>query len=113
MNLQLVPYVAPLVLAALVSAALIAVAVPHRTVPGIRWFMVFMGCLLLWSLGYAAELVAPDLAAKVVAAQVQYLVTTNDAHGLVWASVGLTSGAAYTVLNLGHGPWFWVQVAFS
>ena len=153
MNLQLLPYVAPLVAAAVVSAVLLVVAIPHRSVPGIRWFMGFMGCLIIWSLGYAAEIVVPGLEGKMMAARFQYLgiapvglawlgfttehtglswwsprniilafvipvitlmlAVTNEAHGLVWASVGLSTGASYTVLALGHGPWFWVQVAFS
>lgn len=153
MNLQLLPYVAPLVAAAVVSAVLLAVAIPHRSIPGIRWFMGFMGCLVVWSLGYAAEILVPGLEGKLMAARVQYLgiapvglawlgfttehtglswwsprtialafvipvvtlllAMTNEAHGLVWASVGLSTGAPYTVLALGHGVWFWVQVAFS
>ena len=31
----------------------------------------------------------------------------------MWSAVGLSNGRSYTVLDLGHGPWFWVQVAYS
>lgn len=151
--MTLVPYVAPLVVAALLCTIFIVVASPQRAVPGVRWFAVFMGTLVVWTLGYAAEIVLPGAGPKVLAAKVQYLgivlvgfswlgftteytglswwsrrnvllglaipvatlalVWTNGAHELVWASVGLTTGRPYTVLELGHGPWFWVQVAYS
>jgi len=151
--MTLVPYVAPLVVAAILCIVFIAVAAPQRAVPGIRWFAVFMGVLVVWTLGYAAEIVLPGIAQKVLAARIQYLgivlvgigwlgftteytglswwsrrtvavalaipvatlilVWTNDLHGWVWSSVGLSSGRPYTVLSLGHGPWFWVQVAYS
>lgn len=151
--MTLVPYVAPLVVAAILCIAFIVVAAPQRSVPGIRWFAVFMGTLVVWTLGYAAEILLPGMEQKVLAARIQYLgivlvgigwlgftteytglswwsrrtvalalaipvvtlllVWTNGLHGWVWSSVGLSSGHAYTVLSLGHGPWFWVQVAYS
>jgi PAS domain S-box-containing protein len=118
-----------------------------------RWFLVFMGGLVVWSSAYAAEIVLPTLADKVLAARVQYvgisvvgiswlgftteytglswwsprtvaaglaipaitlaLVWIPGADRVVWAEVGLSSGRTYTVLRLGHGPWFWVQVGYS
>lgn len=149
----LVPYVAPLVVAAALCGVFLAAAVPHRSVPGMRWFMVFMGALVVWTLAYSGEILVPALEGKVLAARIQYLgislvgvswlgfateytglswwsprnvalalavpavtlvlVWTNDAHMLVWSAVGLSIGRPYTVLDLGHGPWFWVQVAYS
>jgi signal transduction histidine kinase len=151
--MSLFVYVAPLVVAALMCGLFIAFALPQRSVPGLRWFVFFMGTLVFWTLAYAAELLTPGLSGKVLAAKVQYvgisavgvtwlgftteytglsrwsrrnlalaclipvatlvLVWTNEAHGLVWSSVALSTGRPYTVLALGHGPWFWVQVAYS
>lgn len=149
----LVPYVAPLLVAAVLCSLFMVVAWPQRSVPGMRWFLVFMGALVVWTVGYAAEIVLPVLGDKVLAARVQYLgislvgiswlgFTTEytglswwtprtvaaalaipavtlalawipGADGLVWAEVDLSSGRPYTVLDLGHGPWFWVQVGYS
>lgn len=153
MTILLLPYVLPLLLTALLMAAFVVMAVPQRSVPGVRWFLVFTGALGLWSLAYAAEFIAPGQGGKLLAAKVQYLgitavpvawlafaaeyagvsrwargtvaavlavpvatlilAWTNGAHGLVWSTVGLTSGLPYTVLALGHGGWFWVHVSFS
>ncbi|MDP2958520.1 MAG: histidine kinase N-terminal 7TM domain-containing protein [Longimicrobiales bacterium] len=150
---SLVPYVAPLVVAAALCGMFLAAAVPHRSVPGMRWFMVFMGALVVWTLAYAGEILVPSLEGKVLAARIQYLgislvgvswlgfateytglswwsprnvalalavpavtlvlIWTNDAHLLVWSAVSLSRGRPYTVLDLGHGPWFWVQVSYS
>ncbi len=153
MTTQLLPYVLPLFLTALLMTVLVVIALPQRSVPGVRWFIVFTGALILWSLAYAAEFLAPGQAGKLLAAKVQYLgiVTvpvawlafaveyagvsrwsrgtvaavlvapvatlvlawTNEAHGLIWNSVALTSGLPFTVLAVGHGTWFWVHVASS
>lgn len=37
------------------------------------------------------------------------LVLTNEWHYLVWDRVGVQDAAAFSVLDLGHGPWFWVH----
>jgi len=151
--MNLVPYVAPLLVAAILCSVFIVVAAPQRAVPGVRWFAVFMGTLVVWTLGYAAEIVLPGVEAKVLAAKVQYLgivvvgfswlgftteytglswwsrrnmalglvipvavlalVWSNEAHGLAWTSVALTTGHAYTVLDIGRGPVFWLLVAYS
>lgn len=47
--------------AALLCGALAGMAVPHRAVPGVRWFMLLMGILVVWTLGYAAEMAVPGL----------------------------------------------------
>lgn len=41
------------------------------------------------------------------------LVLTNEAHGLVWQSFGLTSSGSLMLLAPVYGPWFWVHTAFS
>lgn len=147
------PYVAPLVVAALVIGGMALVALPQRTLPGVRWFLAFSVALVVWSLAYAAELLAPSEGYKLLAAKSQYLgiaavpvawlafvvaysgiirwsrpavvalilvplttlflAWTNEAHELIWSSWDLTTGLPYTVLDLGHGAWFWVHVAFS
>ena len=117
----LIPYVAPLLVAAVFCGAFIVVALPQRSVPGLRWFVAFMACLVVWTLGYAAELVAPDLSMMVLAAKVQYLGIglvgggwlgfVAEYTGLTWWSrrkvlLALVVPAATLVLvwtNEGHG----------
>lgn len=68
-----VPYVAPLFLAAVVCSFLVLLALPQRDLPGVRGFLVFMVGLVVWSGAYAAELLVPGLGPKILAAKVQYL----------------------------------------
>lgn len=121
-------YVAPLVGAALLCGALAVTAVPHRAVPGMRWFMLFMGILVVWTLGYAGELAVPGLEDKLVAARVQYLAIafvglawlgfTTEYSGLSWWSprnlaLALAVPAATLALvwsNDLHG-WVWSRVS--
>ena len=63
----------PLVVTAVLSIAMIIVALPQRVLPGVRWFFVFMGGLVVWTLAYAAEIVVPGLSAKLLTAKLQYL----------------------------------------
>ncbi len=41
------------------------------------------------------------------------LVWTNDFHGLIWNDISLAADAAFPVLELGHGPFFWVLIIYS
>ncbi len=41
------------------------------------------------------------------------LVATNELHALVWTRVSLATSGAFPNLELGHGPWFWVNIAYS
>ncbi len=41
------------------------------------------------------------------------LVWTNQAHGLVWAEVGLASSGPFPSLAVSYGPWFWLHLAYS
>ena len=41
------------------------------------------------------------------------LAWTNEAHGLIWSRVGLQATAPFVLLELAHGPWFWVHIGFS
>ena len=150
----LLPYVGPLLFGAVICAALAVVALRHRELPDVRWFLAFMIALCVWTLFYAVELIAPTLSSKVLVAKVQYigiatvsmawlflaaeyahfsrwltrralvsacvipvvtlaLAWTNEAHGLIWSSIELSSGFPYTVLYVEYGPWFWVHVGFS
>ena len=86
-------YVAPLVVAALLCGFFIAVALPQRSVPGLRWFVFFMVTLAVWTLAYAAELLTPGLSGKVLAAKVQYV--GISAVGVTW--LGFTT--EYTGLS--------------
>ncbi len=41
------------------------------------------------------------------------LAWTNDLHFLLWSEVGQESSGSFVVLDLTHGPWFWVHTAYS
>ncbi len=41
------------------------------------------------------------------------LVWTNEWHGLIWRQVGQVRGLAVPVLELQHGPFFWILIAYS
>ncbi len=41
------------------------------------------------------------------------LVWTNEAHGWMWRSTALASDATFSVLQVSHGPWFWIHVIYS
>jgi PAS domain S-box-containing protein len=41
------------------------------------------------------------------------LVWTNDAHHLVWTEIQLVPYGSFSILELGHGPGFWLIIAFS
>jgi PAS domain S-box-containing protein len=41
------------------------------------------------------------------------LVWTNELHGLIWRDMQLQPYAGIEVLEVHHGPWFWVYVAYS
>lgn len=93
--MTLIPYVAPLFVAAALSVAFIAVSIPQRAVPGVRWFAVFQAALLIWTLGYAGELLAPELAGKFLSVKIQYV-------GIVVAAL---AWLAFTSEYLG-APWW-------
>ena len=118
-----------------------------------RWFLVFMVGLVVWSGAYAAELLVPGLGPKILAAKVQYLgiavipvawltfsaeyadlqlwsrrttaaafvlpvatilvAWSNEAHGLLWASVEVNEQRAYSVLSFEYGFWFWINVSYA
>ena len=41
------------------------------------------------------------------------LAWTNEAHGLVWRSTGLGEDGPFLALEVDHGGWFWVHLAYS
>lgn len=68
-----IQYVAPLVLAGLVSAVIAAAAWRRRPAPGALPFAVLMSSVAIWSFGYALELYVPGLAAKILWGKIEYL----------------------------------------
>jgi signal transduction histidine kinase/PAS domain-containing protein len=42
-----------------------------------------------------------------------FLVVSNDFHGLVWSRISVVTSGAFPNLELGHGPWFWVNIIYS
>ena len=49
----------------------------------------------------------------VVPIVVLLLVWTNDAHRLVWTELQLVPYGSFSILELGHGPGFWLIIVFS
>ena len=41
------------------------------------------------------------------------LAMTNDLHGLIWSSIGVKTHIGFPIPVEGHGPAFWVHVAYS
>jgi PAS domain S-box-containing protein len=41
------------------------------------------------------------------------LAGTNEVHGLVWSSTGLTEDGPFPALEVDHGGWFWVHLLYS
>lgn len=42
-----------------------------------------------------------------------FLAWTNEAHGLIWKQVQLQPVGPLVILEVDHGPWFWVFMVFS
>ena len=61
MHWQFTPYVSPVIVSALVSAALAFSAWRRRSAPGAASFSLLMLAVAEWSLAYALELVSPNL----------------------------------------------------
>ena len=101
MRWEILPYVLPLALAAVLSAALAKVAWQRRPAPGAAPFALLMLAVAEWSLGYAFELGSPDLPSKLLFAKVQYLGIVMIP--LLW----LTFSLDYT----GRGHWLTGRVA--
>ncbi len=62
---QPTPYLAPLLIAAAISAALAFFAWRRRSAPGATPFMALMLAVAVWSIGYAFELSSVDLPAAI------------------------------------------------
>jgi diguanylate cyclase (GGDEF)-like protein/PAS domain S-box-containing protein len=41
------------------------------------------------------------------------LVWTNEWHGLIWSAVRVDTHAGFAMLDLTHGIWFWILIAYS
>jgi PAS domain S-box-containing protein len=41
------------------------------------------------------------------------LVWTNEAHGLVWRHVQIENVGSVRMLEIQHGPWFWINLVYS
>src|SRR5260370_35232637 len=61
MRWQFTPYVLPVIVSAVVAAALARSAWHRRPAPGAIAFCLLMLAVAGWSLGYALELASPDL----------------------------------------------------
>ncbi len=67
-----VQYVAPLIIAAGITAWLAVAAWRRRPAAGAVPFAALMAAVSLWSLGYSVELLVPDLASKILWAKIEY-----------------------------------------
>lgn len=101
MDLHFTPYVVPLLAASGLSAVLARLAWRRRSAPGARAFAVQMGGLAWWTFAYSMELVATDLAVKVIWAKARYPGTLLA----VWAWLAVCLHYA------GHGRWLTVRRA--
>lgn len=41
------------------------------------------------------------------------LVFTTEYHGLIWNKIGIAHGPDFSVLDVDHGIWFWVHIAYG
>ena len=73
MRFQYIPYLWPLALSALLTAALSLHAWRQRTVPGAIPFAVMMGLASLWTASNALEMAGTDVPTKIFWANLQYL----------------------------------------
>jgi PAS domain S-box-containing protein len=73
---ELLPFVAPLVVASLGSIALAVVVWRQRDVPGAWWFIIAMVAMALWSVMATLSFAAQDLQAKIVWTNLQYIGVT-------------------------------------
>ena len=86
-DLHYTPYVVPLAVSAVVIAGLLYVSWQNRAEESAAWFAASLVALLVWSLGYAFELMATGVDAKVAWADVQYVALTT--LPLFWLQVVL------------------------
>lgn len=84
---EFTPYIIPLLLAAIISAALAFFAWQRRSTPGATPFVVFMAAVMLWSLAYALELAGTNLETKIFWARVKY--TGIPAVPVAWLAFAL------------------------
>jgi len=95
---------------------MIVVALPQRVLPGVRWFLVFMGGLVVWTLAYAAEIMVPGLSAKILTAKVQYFgIAIVPAAWLAFSAeyAGVSRGSYRTVVALGLFPVVTIALAWT
>ncbi len=76
MHFQYIPYIWILLASAAVSAALGVYGWRHRTVPGATFFVLLMLLATMWALANALEMAGTDLPAKLLWANVQYMLGT-------------------------------------
>lgn len=67
------PYLVPVVIAAVISGAVVFAAWKRRPAPGASYLALLMLAVVEWSLGYALEFASGDLPAIVFWAKVEYL----------------------------------------
>ncbi|MBN1248484.1 MAG: PAS domain-containing protein [Anaerolineae bacterium] len=74
---RLLPYIAPLVIAAIGSLGLAMAVWRRREVPGSEWFAVSMLAVALWSVAAILTYVSSDLTSKIAWTNVQYVGITT------------------------------------
>jgi len=115
-SLQFTPHVVPLLGAALLSVVLLPTAWNNRRDPIAVWFMATLATIFVWSVGYALEIMAVDLADKILLANLQFIALPAVAvcwwemvrrhvglralpraiTGIIWAVPALTLIMAFT-----------------
>lgn len=75
----------PLLIAAIISAALAGFAWQRRAIPGATAFFILMCAVTDWTIGYSLELIYPTLAGKLFWTRIEYLgIVTMPAAWLVF-----------------------------
>jgi hypothetical protein len=106
-------------IAALTALAVVIMGLRRRAIPGGTEFSLMMCAVFVWALTSGLGSAATGVDRKVFFAVLGYagsttlaLAATNRWHGLIWTSFtpGPVSGS--NVLIFGHGPWFFVAVAY-
>jgi PAS domain S-box-containing protein len=79
------------------------------------WLAFALGYTGLRPLRSRTHLLTPVLRPGLVALPLTtaLLAWTNDWHGLLWRHIALERTGRLLVLELEHGPWFWVHAAYS
>jgi len=85
------PFVLPLFLSGLLSAAVFALSWPHRRTPGVWAFLLALFAITMWSIPYGIEIGFHSLKTKVTWINIEYLGITTVPIGWFGFALGYTT----------------------